>query len=213
MPLETSSKGHFRQKGHQGPVWKCLCIWKLKCQSLSHVQLFVIPWTEAHQAPLSMEFSRQEYWSGLLFPSPGESSQPRDWTQVSCLVGRFFTTWATMKGRSNDEFCLSQRICEGNVGDQPRKAGEAWLMKNLSGLVRVWLLFWKWMEPLCFFEVRADLAKINIEGSGECKRLHGRNKKRWGEGFESGRIGRHTGVFKCHSGKGNHRMLPSWETF
>ena len=33
--------------------------------------LFAIPWTVAHQAPLSMEFSRQEYWSGLPFPSPG----------------------------------------------------------------------------------------------------------------------------------------------
>ena len=40
-------------------------------KSLSHVQLFVTPWTVAHQAPLSMGFSRQEYWSGLPFPSPG----------------------------------------------------------------------------------------------------------------------------------------------
>ena len=39
-------------------------------QSLSHVRLFVTPWTVAHQAPLSMGFSRQEYWSGLRFPSP-----------------------------------------------------------------------------------------------------------------------------------------------
>ena len=38
---------------------------------LGHVRLFVSPWTAAHQAPLSMGFSRQEYWSGLLFPSPG----------------------------------------------------------------------------------------------------------------------------------------------
>ena len=34
------------------------------------------PWTVAHQAPLSMEFSRQEYWSGLPFPSPGDLSNP-----------------------------------------------------------------------------------------------------------------------------------------
>ena len=39
-------------------------------QSLSHVQLFVTPWTVACQTPLSMEFSRQEYWNGLPFPSP-----------------------------------------------------------------------------------------------------------------------------------------------
>ena len=38
----------------------------------SHVQLFATPWTVAHQAPLSMKFSRQEYWSGLPFPSPGD---------------------------------------------------------------------------------------------------------------------------------------------
>ena len=41
-------------------------------QSLSHVRLFVTLWTVAHQAPLSMGFFRQEYWSGLPFPSPGD---------------------------------------------------------------------------------------------------------------------------------------------
>ena len=45
-------------------------------QSLSHIQLFLTPWTVAHQAPLSMEFSRQEYWSGLPFPSPGDLPHP-----------------------------------------------------------------------------------------------------------------------------------------
>ena len=44
--------------------------------SLSPVQLFVTPWTGAHQAPLSMKFSRQEYWSGLPFPSPGDLLNP-----------------------------------------------------------------------------------------------------------------------------------------
>ena len=47
-------------------AWK----WKVKVKSLSHVRLFVTPWTAAHQAPLPMEFSRQEYWSGLPLPSP-----------------------------------------------------------------------------------------------------------------------------------------------
>ena len=42
------------------------------CWSLSQVQFYVTPWTVAHQAPLSMEFSRQEYWSGLPFPSLGD---------------------------------------------------------------------------------------------------------------------------------------------
>ena len=43
--------------------------WKWKLKSLSRVQLFITPWTAAYQAPLSMGFSRQEYWSGLPLPS------------------------------------------------------------------------------------------------------------------------------------------------
>ena len=45
-------------------------------KSLSRVQLFVIPWVVAYQAPLSMGFSRQGYWSGLPFPSPGDLPDP-----------------------------------------------------------------------------------------------------------------------------------------
>ena len=43
---------------------------------LSHVWLFATAWTGAHQAPLSMGFSRQEYWSGLPYPSPGDLPNP-----------------------------------------------------------------------------------------------------------------------------------------
>ena len=49
---------------------------KTKLCMLSCVQLFATPWTVAYQAPLSMEFSRQEYWSGLPFPSPGDLPYP-----------------------------------------------------------------------------------------------------------------------------------------
>ena len=45
-------------------------------KSLSRVQLFATPWTVAHQAPLSMGFSRQEYWSGLPLPSPEDLPNP-----------------------------------------------------------------------------------------------------------------------------------------
>ena len=47
-------------------TWK----WKVKVKSLSHVWLLATPWTAAHQAPPSMGFSRQEYWSGVPLPSP-----------------------------------------------------------------------------------------------------------------------------------------------
>ena len=49
----------------------CVCV-----KSLSRVRLFVTPWTVARQAPLSLGFSRQEYWSGLPFPFPGDLPDP-----------------------------------------------------------------------------------------------------------------------------------------
>ena len=49
---------------------------KVKVKLLSHVRLFATLWTEAYQAPLSMGFSRQEYWSELPFPSPGHLPDP-----------------------------------------------------------------------------------------------------------------------------------------
>ena len=51
-------------------AWK----WKVKVKSLSHIWLLVTPWTAAHQAPPSMGFSRQEYWSGVPLPSPISSA-------------------------------------------------------------------------------------------------------------------------------------------
>ena len=66
---------------------------KVKVKLLSHVQLFGDPWTVAHQAPLSMGFSRQEYWSAISF-SRG-SSRPRDRTQVSHIAGRRFNLGTT----------------------------------------------------------------------------------------------------------------------
>ena len=47
-------------------------VWRSEVKSLSHVRLFATPWTVARQAPLSMGFSKQEYWSGLPFPSPNQ---------------------------------------------------------------------------------------------------------------------------------------------
>ena len=80
----------------------CVCV-----QSLSRVWLFVTPWTVAHQASLSMGFSRLKYWSGLSFPSPGDLPDPgiEHVSPVSpALAGGFFTTEppesprGTMKG-------------------------------------------------------------------------------------------------------------------
>ena len=59
------------------------CALVLSC--FGHVWLFVTLWTVACQAPLSTGFSRQEYWSGLSFPPPGDLPRPRGQTRVSCV--------------------------------------------------------------------------------------------------------------------------------
>ena len=61
-------------------------------QLLSHVQFFATPMTVAHQASLSMGFSKQEYWSGLWFPSPGNLLDPGIKPASPALASRFFTT-------------------------------------------------------------------------------------------------------------------------
>ena len=65
---------------------------------LSRVQLFATPWTVASQAPLSMGFSRHEYWSGLPFPTPRDlpdpGIEPASLTSL-LLAGGFFTTSIT----------------------------------------------------------------------------------------------------------------------
>ena len=68
----------------------------------SHVQHFVTPWTGACQAPLSMGFSRQEYWSGLPCPPPGDLPNPGiepPSLKSPALAGRFFTTSATWEAQ------------------------------------------------------------------------------------------------------------------
>ena len=68
----------------------CACV--LSCSDMqSHVQLFAIQETVAHQAPLPMGFPRQEYWSGLPFPSPGDLLDPGIEPTSSAMIGRFFT--------------------------------------------------------------------------------------------------------------------------
>ena len=69
----------------------CVCVC---ARALSRVRFFVTPCTVAHQAPLFMEFSRQEYWSGLSFLTPGHLPDPGiepASLKSSALAGRFFT--------------------------------------------------------------------------------------------------------------------------
>ena len=74
----------------------CIMMWDiilyLVAQSLASVQLSVTPWTVANQASLSMGFSRQEYWSGVPCPPPGDLPDPGIESRSPALAGGFFTS-------------------------------------------------------------------------------------------------------------------------
>ena len=72
--------------------------------TLSRVLLFATPWTIACQAPVSMELSRQEYWSGYPFATPG-GLLPRHWTQGSCIGRRILYHWAAREAAWLHTWC------------------------------------------------------------------------------------------------------------
>ena len=82
---------------HNGHPSCCDCpaALKLKVKSLNHVWLFATPWTVACHIPLSVGFSRQEYWSGLPFPSPRDLPNPGIEPRSPSTPGRLSTVWAT----------------------------------------------------------------------------------------------------------------------
>ena len=80
-PLEYKEIQPVNSKGSESEV-----------KSLSRVRLFVTLWTEALQAPPSMGFSRQEYWSGLPFPSPGDLPDPGIEPRSPALQADTFTS-------------------------------------------------------------------------------------------------------------------------
>ena len=100
----------------------------MKVLLLSCVWLIETPWTVARQAPLSLDCFRQEYRvsSHSLHPS----SQPRDWTRVFCIAGRFFTIWATRKAH-----CLHEKRSLGHrhMERRPRDVvGSRWPSTRMS---------------------------------------------------------------------------------
>ena len=88
----------YPRHGAQGASNLGTLMYTCRLRSFSRVQLFVIPWTAARQAPLSLGFSRQEYWNGLPFPPLGDFPDPgiKPGSLISpVLAGGFFTTSAT----------------------------------------------------------------------------------------------------------------------
>ena len=102
---------------------------------LSHVQLFATPWTVALQAPLLVGFSRQEYWSGLLFPPPGDLSNPGIKPMSSAppaLAGGYFTTEPPGKPNNHSMVHQTRRDVSNNLFEQT--GGTSRITKN-SGIL------------------------------------------------------------------------------
>ena len=81
---------------------------KRVCVSSSVMSDSATPWIVAHQAPLSMEFSRQEYWSGLLWPLPGDLPKPGIKPRVSHIACIFFTIWAIREAPHEETVMVKQ---------------------------------------------------------------------------------------------------------
>ena len=91
--------------------------------------LFATPWTVAYQAPLSMGFSRQEYWSGVPSPChPGDISWPRDQIWVSCTAG-----WhLTVRHQGNPCRTMLTKICSWNILEQNKKIQVVYLDSHIK---------------------------------------------------------------------------------
>ena len=89
--------GNISYSVHKGTIFSPpKTLFKVKVKSLSRVRLFVTPWTAAYQGPLFLGLpfqARKPEWIAISFSR--RSSQPRDWTRVSRIVGRRFTVWAS----------------------------------------------------------------------------------------------------------------------
>ena len=115
----TGKPGMVQSMGLQrvGHNWATELNWTdvVMVYSLKPHLTLVTPWTVTHQAPVSIGLSRQEYWNGLPFPSPGDLPNPRIQPGspvlqvVSCMAGRFFTNWATSQDLGDMVVSLTQK--------------------------------------------------------------------------------------------------------
>ena len=102
--------------------------------------LFATLWTVACQAFLSMGFPKQEYWSGLPFPSPG-SSRSRGRTHVSCvscIAGGFFTCWTIGEGRPNDLGPLRAFLVPEGDNLVSKRSSQIWVIFGEPGVCIWW---------------------------------------------------------------------------
>ena len=115
---------------------------------------FATPQTVAHQAPLSMGFPRQEYWSGLLFPSPGDLPNPGTEPVFPALAGGFFTTSVTWEAQMNEYVLYSNKILFTKRSGQENKKTRLRLEENI----------WKtYLDKRLLSKIYKELLKLNKE--------------------------------------------------
>ena len=121
VPLSWDTHTHTHTRHPCVHLRECLIC--LACV-LSHVWLFANPWTVAHQAPLFMEFSRQEYCSELPFPPPGDIPDSGVKPQVlisPALTGGFFTIFITRATWGASEISFMKKIKWSGMSDRGRQ--------------------------------------------------------------------------------------------
>ena len=143
---------------------KATRLWKLVSQSC--VQLFAIPWTVACQASLSMEFSRQEYWSGLPFPAPGDlpdlGANPSLLHCKQIATSKLQTLLLNLISRS---FNKAISVLFGNVDTNElcanRERGLALILLISEGFHLAQLLWSQGRRVLCSGALRGDLCSTH----------------------------------------------------
>ena len=148
--VKQDAKGQKQPKHHK-TFKKCVCM----LSSFSCVRLCAHPRTVAHQAPLSMGFSRQEYWSGLPFSSPRELPNPgiEPMSPMSpALAGGFFTTSGTCRTPNKDK--LSSALT-------PLQLGLCLIVPLNLFLKTTHQAFPPWISPSQAGEMKVTLASVS----------------------------------------------------
>ena len=127
--------------------------WKVKVKSLSRVWLLATPWTVAYQAPPSMGFSRQEYWSGVPLPSPSGGLRVCNQLWVRWLCWSWLAPWHMWGSASYEwpQLGWTQISSTSHISSAVYQGIFSWQWqdpKNLPAMQETWVLSLGWEDPL-----------------------------------------------------------------
>ena len=147
MVRDTVSLYNLIAENHPWCVCVCVCV----C-TLSYVWLFMTPWTVAPQAHLSMGFPKQEYWSGLPFPSPGDLPNPgiKPASLYLCIGRQILYHWATWEAYHPWMWEQFRRLLE--MGQTIRHVLFVWQdWRKVSNSLHQGCCIAKWISYICIY--------------------------------------------------------------